>query len=110
MIDIVLCPLPRRVWDDKDSHIKDSHIEEIIALMADYATAKSVYDGAVMQTWKVHHASAEGADTSEHAKELTCFRTCAPPSSRNLIRRPTSSLDPASDFALASVELLAIAL
>jgi hypothetical protein len=58
MIDIVLCSFSHRtmaahdddlpyrveVWDDKDSHI-----EEIIALTADYATAKSVYDGAVMR-------------------------------------------------------------
>jgi hypothetical protein len=36
--------LPFRVelWDDKDSHI-----EEIIALASDYATAKSVYEKAV---------------------------------------------------------------
>ena len=30
------------VWDDKDSHI-----EEIIALTSDYATAKSAYEAAV---------------------------------------------------------------
>jgi hypothetical protein len=36
--------LPYRVdvWDDKDSHI-----EEIIALTSDYATAKSAYEEAV---------------------------------------------------------------
>ena len=36
--------LPYRVevWDDKDSHI-----EEIIALTSDYATAKSAFDEAV---------------------------------------------------------------
>jgi hypothetical protein len=36
--------LPFRVelWDDKDSHI-----EEVIALAADYATAKSAYKEAV---------------------------------------------------------------
>jgi hypothetical protein len=36
--------LPFRVelWDDKDSHI-----EEIIALTSDYATAKSAYEEAV---------------------------------------------------------------
>ena len=36
--------LPYRVdvWDDKDSHI-----EEIIALTPDYATAKSAYEEAV---------------------------------------------------------------
>ena len=36
--------LPYRVevWDDKDSHI-----EEVIALTSDYATAKSAYEAAV---------------------------------------------------------------
>jgi hypothetical protein len=36
--------LPFRVelWDDKDSHI-----EEVIALASDYATAKSAYEDAV---------------------------------------------------------------
>jgi hypothetical protein len=36
--------LPFRVelWDDKDSHI-----EEVIALASDYATAKSAFDEAV---------------------------------------------------------------
>jgi hypothetical protein len=36
--------LPFRVelWDDKDSHI-----EEVIALASDYATAKSAYEEAV---------------------------------------------------------------
>jgi hypothetical protein len=36
--------LPYRVevWDDKDSHI-----EELIALTSDYATAKSAYEEAV---------------------------------------------------------------
>jgi hypothetical protein len=36
--------LPYRVevWDDKDSHI-----EKVIALTSDYATAKSAYDAAV---------------------------------------------------------------
>jgi hypothetical protein len=35
-------PYHVEVWDDKDSHI-----EEIIALTSDYATAKSVYVEAV---------------------------------------------------------------
>jgi hypothetical protein len=35
-------PLRVEVWDDKDSHI-----EEIIALTSDYATAKSAYEAAV---------------------------------------------------------------
>jgi hypothetical protein len=36
--------LPFRIdlWDDKDSHI-----EEVIAMVADYATASSAYDEAV---------------------------------------------------------------
>jgi hypothetical protein len=36
--------LPYRVevWDDKDNHI-----EEVIALTSDYATAKSAYEAAV---------------------------------------------------------------
>ena len=39
--------LPYRVevWDDKDSHI-----EEVIALASDYATARSAYEEAVKQT------------------------------------------------------------
>jgi hypothetical protein len=39
--------LPFRVelWDNKDSHI-----EEVIALASDYATARSAYEEAVKQT------------------------------------------------------------
>jgi hypothetical protein len=35
-------PFRVEVWDDKDSHI-----EEIIALTSDYATARNVYEEAV---------------------------------------------------------------
>ena len=35
-------PFRVEVWDDKDNHI-----EEIIALASDYATAKSAYEEAV---------------------------------------------------------------
>ena len=59
--------LPYRVevWDDKDSHI-----EEVIALTSDYATAKSAYEAAV-KAGTVHHSSAKGENNSEHADELT---------------------------------------
>ena len=42
--------LPFRVelWDDKDSHI-----EEVIALSSDYATARSAYEEAVSRPGKL---------------------------------------------------------
>jgi hypothetical protein len=64
--------LPFRVelWDDKDSHI-----EEVIALASDYATARSAYEEAVKQTRQAHHVAAEGEG---HSKEpMTCNANAA---------------------------------
>jgi hypothetical protein len=44
-------------WDDGDRHV-----EELIALVGDYATARSAYEEAVKRKARqAHHASAEGA-------------------------------------------------
>jgi len=64
--------LPFRVelWDDKDSHI-----EEVIALASDYATARSAYEEAVKQTRQAHHVAAEDEG---HSKEpMTCNANAA---------------------------------
>ena len=78
------------VWDDKDGHI-----EEIIALTSDYATAKTVYAEAVKRTWKVHHASAEDESDPEHAEKLTVPNsrfTTAAEKQRGLLQRGASYL------------------
>jgi len=51
--------LPFRIelWDDADRHV-----EELIALAADFRTAQATYNDAVKApAWQAHHASAEGA-------------------------------------------------
>ena len=56
--------LPFRIelWDDKDSHI-----EEVIALASDYATARGAFDEAVKRRPQAHHAPAEGAGHTEES-------------------------------------------
>jgi hypothetical protein len=64
--------LPFRVelWDNKDSHI-----EEVIALASDYATARSAYEEAVKQTRQAHYVAAEDEG---HSKEpMTCNANAA---------------------------------
>ena len=40
----------------------DRHIDELIALASDFASARGAYDEAgETTTWKANHASAEGA-------------------------------------------------
>jgi hypothetical protein len=63
--------LPFRVelWDDKDSHI-----EEVIALASDYATARSAYEEAVKQTRQAHHVAAEDEGPSKEPMTCNCER------------------------------------